>query len=127
MGTNDLVVAISNRSGIAPRDARAALDAALAEISDRLARGERVTITGFGTFTTVERAARTARNPRTGAPIAVPATVTARFSAGTGLRSAVAGPARSASAPAAERPEDAAKSENGGKAKGKAKKGKKKR
>jgi DNA-binding protein HU-beta len=62
----------------------------LAEITAALAAGERVTLTGFGTFEAVARAERTARNPRTGATVAVAATTVARFHPGTALRDAVA-------------------------------------
>jgi len=76
----------ASRSGAA-----AAVDAVLDEITAALAAGERVTLTGFGTFEAAARAERTARNPRTGAVVAVPATTVARFRPGTALRVAVAG------------------------------------
>ena len=67
-----------------------AVDAVLDEITAALAAGERVTLTGFGTFEAANRAARTARNPRTGVSIDVPAITVARFHPGTALRSRVA-------------------------------------
>lgn len=67
-----------------------AVDAVLDEITAALAAGERVTLTGFGTFEAATRAARTARNPRTGVSIDVPAVTVARFHPGTALRSRVA-------------------------------------
>jgi DNA-binding protein HU-beta len=71
--------------------ATAAVEAVLAEVTGLLASGERVTLTGFGSFDPVERAARTARNPRTGGRVDVPAARVVRFHAGAGLRSAVGG------------------------------------
>ncbi|ROS31162.1 HU family DNA-binding protein [Cellulomonas sp. PhB150] len=67
-----------------------AVDAVLDEITAALAAGERVTLTGFGTFEPAARAARSARNPRTGASIDVAATTVARFHPGATLRSRVA-------------------------------------
>jgi len=67
-----------------------AVEAVLDEITTALAAGERVTLTGFGTFEAATRAARTARNPRTGVSIDVPAITVARFHPGTALRSRVA-------------------------------------
>ncbi|MGV8966932.1 MAG: HU family DNA-binding protein [Cellulomonas sp.] len=74
----------------------AALDAVLDEITHAVASGERVTLTGFGTFDRVERPARIGRNPRTGTAIEIPAATTPRFHAGSSLRAAVAGPAPAA-------------------------------
>ncbi|WP_456847252.1 HU family DNA-binding protein, partial [Cellulomonas sp. P5_C6] len=66
--------------------ALAAVEAVLDEITSALAAGERVTLTGFGTFEAAGRAARTARNPRTGETLEVAATTVARFHPGAGLR-----------------------------------------
>ena len=71
--------------------AAAAVDAVLGEITSALAAGERVTLTGFGTFEAAGRAARTARNPRTGEALEVAATTVARFHPGATLRARVAG------------------------------------
>ncbi|WP_421734339.1 HU family DNA-binding protein [Cellulomonas sp.] len=71
--------------------AAAAVDAVLGEITAALAAGERVTLTGFGTFEAAGRAARTARNPRTGQTLEVAATTVARFHPGATLRARVAG------------------------------------
>ena len=82
-----LEVRLGNRSA-----AVAALDAVLDEITHAVASGERVTLTGFGTFERVERPARIGRNPRTGTAIEIPAAAAPRFHAGSNLRAAVAGP-----------------------------------
>src|SRR6187402_547844 len=70
--------------------AAAAVEAVLDEITTALAAGERVTLTGFGTFEATGRAARTGRNPRTGEALEVAATTVARFHPGATLRSRVA-------------------------------------
>ncbi|MCG2685852.1 HU family DNA-binding protein [Candidatus Parcubacteria bacterium] len=70
-------------------EAGRSLDAALGGIRGALARGEKVTVTGFGTFEVRQRAARMGRNPQTGAPLHIPATKTPAFKAGKGLKDAV--------------------------------------
>ncbi len=77
--------------GASPSQAQHAVDAVLGEITAALASGEKVTLLGFGTFEPVARAARTARNPRTGASVTVAAATVARFHPGTGLKAAVDG------------------------------------
>jgi len=67
-----------------------AVDAVLEEITAALTAGERVTLTGFGTFESAARGARTARNPRTGDAIEVAATTVARFHPGATLRAQLA-------------------------------------
>ncbi len=76
--------------GATRAQAAAAVDAVLDAITASLAAGERVTLTGFGTFEPTGRSARTARNPRTGDSAEVAATTVARFRPGTALRTAVA-------------------------------------
>lgn len=71
--------------------ADAALDGVLDEIQRAVAAGERVTLTGFGTFERVERPARTGRNPRTGEALEIAASAAPRFHAGATLRAAVSG------------------------------------
>ena len=63
--------------------------AVLAALAGALGQGERVRLAGFGTFDTKDRPARSGRNPRTGAPVAVPASRAVRFRAGKTLRDAV--------------------------------------
>ena len=78
------------RGGASHAQAAHAVDAVLHEITAALVAGERVALTGFGTFEPVARPERTARNPRTGAAVQVPAATVARFHAGTALRGALA-------------------------------------
>lgn len=85
----DLVDAIAKASGCTKKCAAASLDGLLAAIEGALAKGNAVQITGFGTFDTVKRKARTARNPQTGETIKIPATVVPRFRPGVGLKAKV--------------------------------------
>lgn len=66
-----------------------AVDAMVDAISQALAAGKKVTITGFGTFMVSKRAARTGRNPKTGETISIPAMKVPRFKAGKALKDAV--------------------------------------
>lgn len=92
MNKTELLSQLEGRLG-SRRAAIDALESVLAEIQRAVAAGERVTLTGFGTFERVERAARTGRNPRTGAAIEIAASATPRFHPGASLRAAVAGTA----------------------------------
>lgn len=103
MNKAELVAAVAERADSSPAEARKHVDAVLASIVDGVSAGERVSLIGFGTFDSTTRAARTARNPRTGAAIDVPAAVVPRFRTGAGFKAKVAGgtePARTAAAPA---------------------------
>src|SRR3954454_19144221 len=68
----------------------AAVNGVLEEIEGSVARGERVSLTGFGTFDRRERASRSGRNPRTGEAIQVGPSVVAVFRPGTGFKSRLA-------------------------------------
>ncbi len=85
----DLVDAISDKADISKKAAGAALDTVLGEITSALKKGERVSISGFGTFSVGSRAARQGRNPQTGATIQIAASKTLRFKAGKALKEAV--------------------------------------
>lgn len=69
--------------------AQKSVDAMFETITKTLGRGEDVTITGFGTFRVVKRAAREGRNPKTGEKIHIPASVKPKFRAGKLLKEAV--------------------------------------
>jgi DNA-binding protein HU-beta len=87
----DFVDAVADKAGISKRDAGVAVDAVLDTITDTLKRGDSVTFTGFGKFSTSARASRMGVNPRTGAKVMIPATTVPKFSAGSSLKSAVKG------------------------------------
>jgi len=85
----DLVAEIAERAELTKADAERALAAFLDTIGTALSRGQSVQITGFGTFEPRDRAARKARNPRTGEEIDVPATTVPAFRAGKTLKDMV--------------------------------------
>lgn len=85
----ELISYVAETAGLSKVDAGAAVDAVLSGISGALSSGDSVSLVGFGTFSVTERAARTARNPRTGDPIQVPASKAPKFKAGKGLKDAV--------------------------------------
>lgn len=85
----ELVEAIATKVGLTKADAGRALDATFEAIAEALEKGDRVPLVGFGTFGTSKRGARTARNPRTGATIKIPARKAVTFKAGTALKNRV--------------------------------------
>ena len=91
MNKSELVDAVAAATDGTKADAQASVDAVLDAITDSLQKGDRVALTGFGTFEVRQRAARTARNPQTGETINVKATKVPAFKAGKGLKDAVAG------------------------------------
>jgi len=93
MNKSDLVDALAREAGMTKADASRAVDALFAPsggvISKALKGGNRVQITGFGTFESKQRKARMGRNPRTGQAIHIAATKTPGFRAGKGLKDAI--------------------------------------
>lgn len=85
----DLIEAVASKVGLTKADAGRALDTVLSSIESALAKGEKVTVTGFGTFEVRQRAARMGRNPQTGAPLHIAATKSPAFKSGKGLKDAV--------------------------------------
>lgn len=85
MNKSELVNAIAEKSGMTKVAAKEAMNACFAAITESLNKGEKVTLIGFGTFSVVERKARTAKNPQTGKPVKVPAKKVAKFKAGSSL------------------------------------------
>ena len=92
MTKQEFVDQVASRSGLSRRDAGKAVDAVLDAITDSLKRGEDVAFTGFGKFSTQMRAAREGVNPRNPSQkVHIPAARVPKFSAGSGLKSAVKG------------------------------------
>ena len=89
MNKGELVDSIAKQSGLTRSDASKALDATLDAIQGTLATGNKVTLPGFGTFSTSKRSARTGRNPQTGKEIQIKAKTVAKFKAGKNLADAV--------------------------------------
>ena len=91
MNKSDLVAVIAENSGLTKADAARALDATTGAITGALAGGDNVAITGFGSFLVRDRAARTGRNPQTGATIQIAAAKIPSFKAGKALKDACNG------------------------------------
>ena len=85
----ELIAAIATQTGLSKKNAAAAVDAFTASVAQALKKGEKVQLVGFGSFGTVKRAARTGRNPQTGASVKIPASVAPKFKAGKALKDAV--------------------------------------
>lgn len=89
MNKADLINHVAASAGLNKADAAGAVEAVLSGITGALKNDDAVSLVGFGTFSVVERAARTARNPRTGDPIEVAASKAPKFKAGKALKDAV--------------------------------------
>jgi DNA-binding protein HU-beta len=89
MNKSDLIDAMAEAAEIPKTTAARALDAFTDSVAIALKEGGTVSIIGFGTFSVKERAARTGRNPQTGAVIEISASKTPSFKAGKALKDAV--------------------------------------
>lgn len=89
MNKADLINHVAAAAGLTKASAGDAVEAVLGGISSTLSNGDSVSLVGFGTFSVAERSARTARNPRTGDTINVPASRAPKFKAGKALKDAV--------------------------------------
>jgi len=89
MNKAELIEHVAANANISKAAAGAAVEAVISGVAGTLSKGGSVSLVGFGTFSVTQRAARTARNPRTGAPINVPASKAPKFKAGKALKDAV--------------------------------------
>ncbi|MFT4935852.1 MAG: DNA-binding protein HU-beta [Pseudoalteromonas distincta] len=85
----ELVSAMAEKAGITKSQAKDALEAFVDSVTGSLKGGQEVRLVGFGSFVPVSRAAGVARNPRTGESVNRPASQTARFRIGEGLKNAL--------------------------------------
>jgi DNA-binding protein HU-beta len=85
----ELIEAVAEGADISKAAATRAVDTVIEGITGTLAKGEQVTLVGFGTFLVRDRAARTGRNPQTGEPIEIKAAKVPAFKAGKALKDAV--------------------------------------
>lgn len=83
------IIADEHKDELTKKSIELTLDALFANVQDALANGEKVVLSGFGTFEVRTRKARTGRNPRTDEPISIPAQRTPAFRAGRALKEAV--------------------------------------
>ena len=89
MNKTELIAAVADKAGLSKKDAEKAVKAFTDTVTEALANGDKVQLVGFGTFETVERSAREARNPRTGEPMKVAANKAPKFKVGNALKEAV--------------------------------------
>ena len=89
MNKGELVNQIASDAGLSKAQAGAALTSLLTSVHKTLKKGNKVTLVGFGTFSVSQRAARTGRNPQTGAVIKIKAKKVVKFKAGKEFASAV--------------------------------------
>ena len=89
MNKKMLIEKIAEKMGTTKRAAGEYLDAVVETITEAIVKGEDVKISGFGTFTVVERAAREGRNPQTGESMYIEATKAPKFKASNVLKAAV--------------------------------------
>ncbi len=88
MNKQDLANQVADTTGLARADAARVIDVFLDTITDALARGEEVRLVGFGSFVAGQRKASTGRNPRTGEPMDLAASVVPKFRVGRNLKEA---------------------------------------
>lgn len=91
MNKGELIDSLANQTSESKKTVSSVVDGFINEVQKQVKKGEKVTLPGFGTFERRARAARTARNPRTGEEIKVKATKVPAFKAGAGFKSTVAG------------------------------------
>ena len=92
MNKTELIAAVAEKTALTKAASGKAVDAVVAAITEELKKGEKVTLIGFGTFETRNRAARTGRNPQTGKEIKIKASKAPAFKAGKALKEAVNSP-----------------------------------
>ena len=90
MNKTELIDAVAKAADLKKKDAEAAVNAVFGAIEAELAKGGKVQLMGFGTFSVKKRAARTGRNPATGEAIKIKAAKLPAFSAGAALKAKVA-------------------------------------
>ncbi len=89
MNKTELVAAMAEQAEISKKDAEAALKAFTDVVAQELKKGDKIQLVGFGTFEVSTRAARTGRNPQTGAEMNIPASKAPKFKAGKALKDMV--------------------------------------
>lgn len=89
MTRSELVVEVAERTGLSPKEADRILRSITDLIKEQVAAGEKITISGFGTFERRRRKATVARNPKTHEPMKIAEQYVAAFRAGSGLKEAV--------------------------------------
>ncbi len=89
MKKSEFVALVAEQVGLSKKDTEKTIDAVFAAVGDVIASGDKLQISGFGTFETKERAARTGHNPRTGEEISIDAATVPVFKPGKALKDKV--------------------------------------
>ncbi len=89
MNKSELIDAVAADTGFTKVDAAIALESVIGTVTKTLKKGGEVSITGFGKFSVVKRAARQGVNPRTGERVKIKASKAPKFSAGASLKQAI--------------------------------------
>lgn len=89
MNKTQLIEAVAADSGLSKADSTRAIESLLDTVTKTLKKGDEVSITGFGKFSVVKRAARAGVNPRTGEKVKIKASKAPKFSAGASLKQAI--------------------------------------
>ena len=89
MNKTELIAAIADQAELSKKDSEKALKAFIDVVTEELKKEHKVQVVGFGTFEVAERAARTGRNPQTGADMEIPASKSPKFKAGKALKDAI--------------------------------------
>ena len=89
MTKSELIEAVADAAGVSKADAERTIGAFFDTVVDSAKSGGKVSWPGFGSFSTTHRAARTGRNPQTGAPVQIAASTAMKFSASSTLKSAL--------------------------------------
>jgi len=103
MNKAEIIKRIATEAAISKKAAAKALEVAIDSIKSAVSKGDSVTLVGFGTFKSVKRAARTGKNPKTGAAIKIQAATVPKFSAGAKFKAAVSGPPTGGGGPGKKR------------------------
>ena len=88
---SELVSSVARKAHLAKIDAEAAIDALLETITEAMKEGQSISFSGFGSFSTAIRPARSVRNPRTGEAIELEETKVVKFKVGKNLKEEVSG------------------------------------
>ena len=89
MNKSELVERVASGADLNNAQAQRAVDALIDAVQNAVARGDKVTVPGFGSWSRTDRKARMGRNPRTGEPVQIAASKGVKFTAGAGFKSAV--------------------------------------
>ena len=103
MNKFELINALSAKTNVSKAAAGASIDALVEIITSAVAKGDDVALVGFGIFKATKRAARTGRNPQTGAALKIAASTVPKFTAGASFKAAVSGKKATAKKPAAKK------------------------